>query len=243
MTFDVFATRVRGRVGDVPFTVLIYDEFGARPVFSSVPETYAARGYKTFAETPSMRSVREGSAPLLSDGLSALKRNFPDWEIIVGAGCDALLNLPLRGSEGKARGQVNFMWRAGCFTADVVRDLQALADQSAAELLAAVPATPPTEEHPEPLMPTPVQTVLAALPAAIVITDPDLIGRYMTDFRGKYTGRSAAVLKPRTTEEVSLCVHMPRPRDGDEPRKSGAERTRVKRQGASGSRLTRATSP
>ncbi|NVK31559.1 MAG: FAD-binding oxidoreductase [Gammaproteobacteria bacterium] len=51
-----------------------------------------------------------------------------------------------------------------------------------------------------------IQQLLANLPPAIQVTDPDVLATYLTDFRHKYTGCTAAVLKPRTTDEVVNIV-------------------------------------
>ncbi|WP_420004413.1 FAD-binding oxidoreductase [Arenibacterium sp. LLYu02] len=53
---------------------------------------------------------------------------------------------------------------------------------------------------------TRIETVLACLPAEIVVTDPDIIAPFMTDFRKQYTGRAKAVLRPRSVEEVQQIV-------------------------------------
>lgn len=47
-----------------------------------------------------------------------------------------------------------------------------------------------------------VDAALAALPQAIVIRDPDIIRRYVTDFRQQYAGASRALLRPRSVAEV-----------------------------------------
>lgn len=57
-------------------------------------------------------------------------------------------------------------------------------------------------------MDTVVEHVLAALPQDIILSDPDLLRKYLTDFRGQYIGHSAAVLRPRNTKEVAKCVAL-----------------------------------
>lgn len=49
---------------------------------------------------------------------------------------------------------------------------------------------------------------LSELPEGIAVTDGDLMARYLTDFRRKYTGKALAVLRPRSTEEVALCLRL-----------------------------------
>ncbi|MCB4767921.1 FAD-binding oxidoreductase [Ancylobacter sp. Lp-2] len=51
-----------------------------------------------------------------------------------------------------------------------------------------------------------IDSVLGDLPADLYITDPDVVSRYLTDFRRFRTGRSRAVLRPRTTAEVQRIV-------------------------------------
>ncbi|MBT3143222.1 FAD-binding oxidoreductase [Ruegeria litorea] len=55
---------------------------------------------------------------------------------------------------------------------------------------------------------TTYEQVLAKLPAEIVVLDQDIIGGYTTDFRKKYTGKSPALLRPRSTEEVAEIVKL-----------------------------------
>ena len=47
-----------------------------------------------------------------------------------------------------------------------------------------------------------------ALPAGRVVEDPDLIAPWTTDWRGKYHGAAAAMLVPRSTEEVATIVRL-----------------------------------
>ncbi|MGU3494567.1 FAD-binding oxidoreductase [Xanthobacteraceae bacterium A53D] len=51
-----------------------------------------------------------------------------------------------------------------------------------------------------------IATLLDSLPAEIVVTDPDITARYLTDFRRFRTGRARAVLRPRNTLEVQEIV-------------------------------------
>src|SRR5512144_303008 len=59
----------------------------------------------------------------------------------------------------------------------------------------------PTREQPD------LSSMLARLPADIVVVDPDVAASYAHD-ESKFTEHSlpAAVLLPRSTEEVSLCL-------------------------------------
>ncbi len=52
----------------------------------------------------------------------------------------------------------------------------------------------------------PIDTVLAGLPAELVTTDPDVVARYLTDFRAYRTGAARAVLRPRTRADVQRIV-------------------------------------
>ncbi|WP_029006344.1 FAD-binding oxidoreductase [Azorhizobium doebereinerae] len=53
---------------------------------------------------------------------------------------------------------------------------------------------------------TPIDSVLAAVPADLITTDRDVTARYLTDFRKYMTGAARAVLRPRTTAEVQRIV-------------------------------------
>jgi FAD/FMN-containing dehydrogenase len=51
-----------------------------------------------------------------------------------------------------------------------------------------------------------IEEVLAQLPQDIVTRDQDIISAYSTDFRHQYTGRTTALLRPRSTAEVQQFV-------------------------------------
>ncbi|HEX7872378.1 MAG TPA: FAD-binding oxidoreductase [Sphingobium sp.] len=53
-----------------------------------------------------------------------------------------------------------------------------------------------------------VQLFRDALPAGRVIDDPDLVGPWTSDWRGKYHGAAAAILSPRTVAEVATIVTL-----------------------------------
>ncbi|TCK28371.1 FAD/FMN-containing dehydrogenase [Ancylobacter aquaticus] len=52
----------------------------------------------------------------------------------------------------------------------------------------------------------PITSLLGSLPPDFYITDPDVVAKYLTDFRHFRTGASRAVLRPRTTAEVQRIV-------------------------------------
>lgn len=54
----------------------------------------------------------------------------------------------------------------------------------------------------------PISTVLGRLPPEITATDPDVVARYLTDFRHFRTGAARAVLRPRSTVEVQAIVAL-----------------------------------
>lgn len=54
----------------------------------------------------------------------------------------------------------------------------------------------------------PINRVLGSLPADLIVTDPDVVARYLTDFRRFRTGAARAVLRPRSTAEVQAIVAL-----------------------------------
>jgi hypothetical protein len=129
--FSPFVDAIQALVGETPFTILRYRDDGAERLFSSAPEIYAPEGFKNWNEAPSMLEVQGGHSPMLSDGKDALMRNFPDWDVIMGSGCDALVNLLVCDEEGRPLGQINVMGKVGSFTPDILDQMQALADAQA----------------------------------------------------------------------------------------------------------------
>lgn len=131
MTADKFSPLVdaiQALVGETPFTILRYRDNGAERLFSSAPEIYPPKGFKSWDDAPSMLEVQGGHSPMLSEGKDALIRNFPDWDVILGSGCDALVNLLIRDEEGRPLGQINVMGKVGRFTPEILDQMQALAD-------------------------------------------------------------------------------------------------------------------
>ena len=53
-----------------------------------------------------------------------------------------------------------------------------------------------------------IEEALARLPADVVIRDADIVRRYTTDCRHLYTGRTPAVLRPRSVQEVQEIVQV-----------------------------------
>jgi FAD/FMN-containing dehydrogenase len=53
-----------------------------------------------------------------------------------------------------------------------------------------------------------IAEALNELPSAIVTDDQEIVATYTTDFRRLFTGRSRALLRPRTTEEVQQIVKV-----------------------------------
>lgn len=58
--------------------------------------------------------------------------------------------------------------------------------------------------------PIPLAPFLDRLGPRGVITDPDVIAPWLTDWRGRWTGRSAAILAPDSTEDVAATVALAR---------------------------------
>lgn len=71
-------------------------------------------------------------------------------------------------------------------------------------------ANAPRPRHISPIMIAPdiLQRFAAILPPGRVIDDPDLVAPWTTDWRGKYRGAAAAVLAPRSVEEVSAILAL-----------------------------------
>ncbi|MBT9386755.1 hypothetical protein KM176_23105 [Pseudooceanicola sp. CBS1P-1] len=125
-------------------TVLRYRDGGAERIWSTHPAVFAAEGFKRFDEAPTMRRVRDGGRPVLTEGRAALQAGFADWQAILERGADAILNLPVRDPAGRCLGQVNLMGRYGGFPADVIARLQSTADAHADCFLPPEPQeTPP----------------------------------------------------------------------------------------------------
>ncbi|AXS40082.1 CocE/NonD family hydrolase [Breoghania sp. L-A4] len=108
-------------------TVLRYEDGGANRLYSTAPELFAHDGFKRFSDAPLMEKVRVSAQPILSDGMEALRIDFPDWETIIKSGCEAVLNLPVRRQDGAALGQINLLGQKGAFSPETIARLSASA--------------------------------------------------------------------------------------------------------------------
>ena len=51
-----------------------------------------------------------------------------------------------------------------------------------------------------------LQELQSTVEQRTIVTDPDRIAPWLTDWRGRWTGRSAALLEPGSTKEVATIV-------------------------------------
>lgn len=61
---------------------------------------------------------------------------------------------------------------------------------------------------PRMIAPLPLDLFRQALPPGRVVDDPDLVAPWASDWRGKYHGRAAAILSPRTVDEVATILRI-----------------------------------
>ncbi len=53
-----------------------------------------------------------------------------------------------------------------------------------------------------------LQALAGKVPPRTIVTDPERIAPWLTDWRGRWTGRSAALLEPASTDEVAAIVAL-----------------------------------
>jgi len=130
--FEDLLMQLRAEADIASATALRYDSDGAQRIYSSHPEAFAQTGFKQYHEAPMIAQVRCAQAPILTDGIEALKQGFADWQTILAQGCDAIVNIPVRDPSGTTLGQLNLMGRSGAFEPENLARLQRIADRAAA---------------------------------------------------------------------------------------------------------------
>lgn len=53
-----------------------------------------------------------------------------------------------------------------------------------------------------------LDTLRATLPPRAIVTDPEMIDPWLTDWRGRYRGRASVLVEPATTDEVAATVRV-----------------------------------
>lgn len=129
--FAALDRALQDTVGHLLLTVLRYrfDEGVAERIYSSVPQTFPARGRKAFADAPTQRRVAETRLPYIGRDAIAIRRDFPDHEKIFALGCESILNMPVVW-RGHALGQVNMLHRANRYAPEQLPIVQTLAQMT-----------------------------------------------------------------------------------------------------------------
>ncbi len=130
-SFATLLDELQRTVAVTAVTALRYETDRAQRIFSSDPARFPDHGSKAFADAPTMAEVRRSAQPMLTEGVSALKDGFADWQTIVAQNCEAIVNVPVRLPSGETVGQINLLGRAGAFPESAMPALQTVADRFA----------------------------------------------------------------------------------------------------------------
>lgn len=131
--FEVLARGVAAEFGYRLLTVMAFNAARQtnRRAWSSQPERWPVGGEKPVAPGSSLhRTVLvEGKIRHL-EGRQAIEAAFADHALIVAAGCESALNVPMRW-KGQVVGALNLLHRAGHYAGADFARLQSIADANA----------------------------------------------------------------------------------------------------------------
>jgi GAF domain-containing protein len=119
------------------FTILQYipQDGAVQRVYSSNPAVYPPGGRKQKADTAWGREVLDGGRAMISHNAEDIRRNFPDFEAILGLGIGGMINVPILWG-GTVIGSMNVSHDAGHFSDADARPLRLLSGLVAPRLIA-----------------------------------------------------------------------------------------------------------
>ena len=128
---------VRDTVGYKLLTVLKFVEETqeVERIYSSNPKTYPVGGRKRLAAINRDHSFAGGQIFLAADA-DAVKRTYPDYELILGLGASAILNAPIRHA-GRRLGTLNCCGTANSYGEEEIAAAKILANLLVPTLLGA----------------------------------------------------------------------------------------------------------
>ena len=140
MSFEALSAALAEWPGHRLLTVMALDAARGvnRRVWSSRPDIWPPGGEKPLPRDSELyRMVVEQGLPRLLDGADAIRAAFADHALILAAGCEAAVNLPVR-CAGRTIGAVNLLHGQGHYAAFDLPRMAVLADAAAPLLLAQV---------------------------------------------------------------------------------------------------------
>ncbi len=117
------------------FTVMAYRDGSSRRIWSSRPDIWPPGGGKPLPPGSELHRmlVAEGQ-PRLLDGADAIRAAFTDHALILAAGCEAAINMPVHRA-GRTLGALNLLHQAGHYAGMDLTRLSALAATAAPLLM------------------------------------------------------------------------------------------------------------
>lgn len=131
---DVFRGAVEARL----FTVMIYQQKTglASRIHTSHPRDYPVSGTKPLSQGLWSKTVIDERRCFVANTIEAIAEVFPDHQLIKSLGCESVVNLPVLFAD-EVIGTVNLLDVRGCYTAEQVARIEALAPFATVALLAA----------------------------------------------------------------------------------------------------------
>ena len=135
MSFAALSAALAEWPGHRLFTAMAYRDGAGRRIWSSRPDIWPPGGEKPLPRDSELyRMLVEQGVPRLLDGADAIRAAFADHALILAAGCEAAVNLPVR-RDGRTIGAINLLHRRGHYAQHDLPRLVILADAAAPLLL------------------------------------------------------------------------------------------------------------
>lgn len=93
--------------------------------YTNMPNAYPATGEKPLRDDHWSKVVHANHQTFVANSIEEIAEVFTDYELIQSLGCESVLNLPIV-IEGKLRGTLNLLDRAGHFTPERIKAAETL---------------------------------------------------------------------------------------------------------------------
>jgi hypothetical protein len=130
MTYAEIGAAAAERFGWKMFTAMRCLPSGeVERVYTSAPQAYPLGGRKPKRDNPWSRQVLERGEPYFANDATGIRSAFADAETIIGLGCGAVINVPVKRG-GRVVGTLNFLREAGGYRPEDVTQAISLAERA-----------------------------------------------------------------------------------------------------------------
>ncbi|MGI9522066.1 MAG: GAF domain-containing protein [Hyphomicrobiaceae bacterium] len=132
---DMAAATAGTIIGHRLFTIMAFHEqtMEVERLYSNQPDAYPTGGRKKKRDTEWGRQVLENGTPYIGSSANDIRKHFNDYEVILGLGLEAILNMPIR-LGGKTIGTMNLLHEADYYSETDIVSAQLIAGLIGARL-------------------------------------------------------------------------------------------------------------